>query len=206
MKFLTPERLAELTDALPAAAPHDVDFVWATHDSPLGPLMLVTHQDALVRVAFAVEDFDGIVEELSRKWGTRALRSSATTDTTRRQLDEYFEGRRRTFDVSHSFELTSPGFRRRVQEHLHEVAFGTTASYTQLAELAGNPKAVRAVGTACSSNPLPIVVPCHRIVRSDGSFGNYLGGRAAKQFLLKHEGAVAAGQGPGASDETGSQA
>ena len=192
MQFLTPDRVSALTNDLPLSNETKFDIVWTTQDSPLGPLLLATHDTALVRLAFAVEGFDRVLDELAQHCGTRTVRSGRTTDGVRRQLDEYFDGSRRTFDVRYSLELTRPGFRRTVQEHLPQIPYGQTTSYSSLAQISGSPKAVRAVGTACAHNPLPIVVPCHRVVRSDGSFGNYLGGAAAKRYLLSHEDAVAA--------------
>lgn len=192
MQFLTSDRVSALTNDLPLSNETKFDIVWTTQDSPLGPLLLATHDTALVRLAFAVEGFDRVLDELAQHCGTRTVHSGRTTDAVRRQLDEYFDGSRRTFDVRYSLELTRPGFRRTVQEHLPQIPYGQTTSYSALAQISGSPKAVRAVGTACAHNPLPIVVPCHRVVRSDGSFGNYLGGAAAKRYLLSHEDAVAA--------------
>jgi methylated-DNA-[protein]-cysteine S-methyltransferase len=107
-------------------------------------------------------------------------------DTAAQEIEEYFAGRRHTFDVPLDLSLSS-GFRRRVLDHLPDIAYGHTASYATVAALAGSPRAVRAVGTACATNPLPVVVPCHRVVRSDGSFGGYRGGPEAKRTLLDLE-------------------
>ena len=118
----------------------------------------------------------------------RVLRAPGRLDAVARQLDEYFAGRRRTFDVPLDFRLAR-GFRRAVLAHLPEIGYGRTESYAQVAAAAGSPKAVRAVGTACAKNPLPVVVPCHRVVRSDGSYGGYAGGEEAKRTLLTIEAA-----------------
>ncbi len=118
----------------------------------------------------------------------RILQAPARLDPAARQLDEYFAGGRRTFDLPLDFRL-SRGFRRAVLAHLPEIGYGSTESYAQVAAAAGSPKAVRAVGTACATNPLPVVVPCHRVVRSDGSFGGYVGGEEAKRTLLTLEAA-----------------
>ena len=118
----------------------------------------------------------------------RILRAPARLDPVVRQLDEYFAGGRRAFDVPLDFRLAR-GFRLSVLEHLPEIAYGRTESYAQVAAAAGSPKAVRAVGTACALNPLPVVVPCHRVVRSDGSYGQYAGGEEAKRLLLTMEAA-----------------
>jgi len=124
---------------------------------------------------------------LAERISPRMLEAPARLDPIARQLDEYFAGRRQHFDVALDWSL-SHGFRRTVLEHLNtDVAFGTTASYATLARLAGSPKAVRAVGTACATNPTPIVVPCHRVIRSDGAVGSYRGGPVAKRALLDLE-------------------
>lgn len=106
-----------------------------------------------------------------------------------RELDQYFSGARRTFDLPLDLSL-SHGFRQLVQRHLPEIAYGRTLSYGEVARLVGNPKAVRAVGTACATNPLPVVVPCHRVLRADGTLGGYAGGAAAKSVLLDLESAA----------------
>jgi len=110
-------------------------------------------------------------------------------DPVAREIEEYFAGRRSQFDVALDFRL-SQGFRRNVLGRLCEIGYGQTASYAAVAAAAGNPKAVRAVGSACATNPLPIVVPCHRVVRSDGSIGQYAGGLEAKRTLLALEAAA----------------
>ena len=117
------------------------------------------------------------------------LRAPARLDPAARQLEEYFAGRRTAFDLPLDLRL-SAGFRRDVLTHLREIGYGTTASYAALAAAAGSPRAVRAVGTACATNPLPVVVPCHRVVRSDGALGSYVGGVAAKRTLLDLEAAA----------------
>jgi len=116
------------------------------------------------------------------------LRAPARLDAAARELDEYFAGRRSRFDLPLDFRL-SRGFRRAVLSHLNEIGYGTTASYAAVAAAAGNPKAVRAAATACATNPLPLVVPCHRVVRSDGTIGGYAGGVDVKKALLALEAA-----------------
>lgn len=167
-----------------------LDLAFRTVDSPVGELLLATSATGLVRVAFANEDFDAVLDALGAAVGRRILNAPARLDGPARQLDDYFAGRRTAFDLRLDPRL-SAGFRRLVQEHLPEIAYGHTASYKEMAALVGNPGAVRAVGTACSTNPLPIVVPCHRVVRSDGSLGGYIGGFAAKRALLDLERASA---------------
>lgn len=188
-EFVSNERVMQLQSSLGdfQLVNDRIDIAWASYPSPVGDLLLASHRGCLIRVAFENEGFDTVLQELADELGARTLRSPRQTDDTRRQLDEYFDGERTQFTVPHSLQLTHGRFRRQVQEKLHEVPFGETASYRDVAELTGSPKAVRAVGTACATNPLPIVVPCHRVVRSDGALGNYLGGPEAKEFLLSHE-------------------
>jgi methylated-DNA-[protein]-cysteine S-methyltransferase len=166
-----------------------LDVAYRVVDSPLGPLLLAATEIGLVRVAYAREDHDLVLEQLAHRISPRVLRAPARLDLATRELDEYLAGRRTSFDLPLDFRLTS-GFRREVLRHLPEIGYGSTASYAAMAQAAGNPKAVRAVGSACASNPLPLVVPCHRVVRSDGTIGQYVGGAEVKQALLNLESAV----------------
>lgn len=164
-----------------------LDIAYRTVDSVVGPLLLAATPLGLIRVAFGNEDRDGVLLTLSERISPRMLEAPARLDPIVRQLDEYFAGRRHTFDVALDWSL-SHGFRRTVLEHLNtDVSYGATASYATLARLAGSPNAVRAVGTACATNPIPIVVPCHRVIRSDGAVGAYRGGPVAKRLLLDLE-------------------
>ena len=163
-----------------------LDVAYRTMDSPVGPLLLAATPAGLVRVAFQCEDHDAVLVELSTAISPRILRSSRGVDDVARQLDEYFAGRRRSFEVPVDFQL-SKGFRRMVLTHLLEIPYGVTESYTAVARAAGSPRAVRAAGSACATNPVPLVVPCHRVVRSDGTFGHYRGGPGAKNLLLAME-------------------
>ncbi|NLU82476.1 methylated-DNA--[protein]-cysteine S-methyltransferase [Rhodococcus sp. HNM0569] len=163
-----------------------LDLAYDRIDSPIGPLLLVASERGLVRVAFDVEGHDRVLTELAGKLGPRILRAPARLAAAARELDEYFAGTRTTFDVPLDFALSSR-FRLRVQQLLPGIAYGTTATYTDLAVRAGSPNAVRAVGSACATNPLPVVVPCHRVLRTDGSLGGYLGGLDAKAALLDLE-------------------
>jgi methylated-DNA-[protein]-cysteine S-methyltransferase len=164
-----------------------LDVAYRTVDSALGPLLLAATPEGLVRVAFGNEGHDLVLQNLSERLSPRMLEAPARLDPIARQLDEYFTGRRHSFDVALDWSL-SHGFRRTVLEHLNtDVSYGDTASYANLAQLSGSPKAVRAVGTACATNPIPIVVPCHRVIRSDGTVGAYRGGPAAKRTLLDLE-------------------
>ena len=165
-----------------------LDVAYRTLDTPIGPLLLAVTDAGLVRVAFESEDHDLVLEQLASDVSPRILRAPARLDDTARQIDEYFAGTRNAFDVLLDLRL-STGFRREVLDRLPEIAYGHTASYAQVAALSGRPRAVRAVGTACATNPLPVVVPCHRVIRSDGSIGAYRGGPEAKAVLLALEAA-----------------
>lgn len=184
----TLERLhARLVDD--AAAAGLLDVAYRTVDSPVGPLLLAATATGLVRVAFHREGFDDVLHALASRISPRVLHAPQRLDDVARQLDEYFAGGRVTFDVRLDHRLSS-GFRMAVHSYLPQIGFGTTMTYQQVAQQVGNPRAVRAVGTACATNPLPVVVPCHRVVRSDGTAGGYLGGPAAKAALLRLEGAA----------------
>jgi len=170
-----------------AAAAGLIDIAYRTIDSPLGDLLLAATPAGLIRVAFANENHDLVLEQLAVKVSPRVLRAPRQLDPAAHELDEYFARRRKTFDLPLDLSL-SKGFRQLVQRHLPEIEYGHTRSYKEMAVLVGNPNAVRAVGTACATNPLPVVVPCHRVLRSDGSLGGYIGGLAAKTALLDLEG------------------
>ena len=163
---------AHLAERADAAGLLDVGY--ATVDSPVGPLLVAATPAGVVRVSFALEGFDDVLE------------APARLDAPRRQLEEYFEGRRTAFDVPVDWRL-STGFRARVLHAIAAIPYGRTGTYRSVATAAGNPAAVRAAGTACATNPIPIIVPCHRVVRSDGTMGRYGGGEAAKRALLEHE-------------------
>jgi methylated-DNA-[protein]-cysteine S-methyltransferase len=165
-----------------------LDIAFRTVDTPLGSLLLAATEIGLVRVAFATEDHDRVLEQLAERVSPRILHHPARLDEAARELGEYFVGARHSFDLALDWRL-SAGFRADVLRHLPEIEYGTTASYATVASLAGRPRAVRAVGTACATNPLPVVVPCHRVVRSDGALGGYLGGAEAKAALLHLEAA-----------------
>lgn len=194
--------LARITDAtvddfdalharLAAAAQHEgvLDIAYRVVDSPVGALLIAASELGLVRVAYASEGHDTVLQSLADKISPRILLAPGRLDTVARQLDEYFAGKRQEFSVPLDWRL-SAGFRNTVLRHLPEIGYGHTASYAAVARLAGNPNAVRAVGSACATNPLPVVVPCHRVVRSDGAMGGYLGGPEAKRLLLTLEAAA----------------
>ncbi|NLV80107.1 MAG: methylated-DNA--[protein]-cysteine S-methyltransferase [Rhodococcus sp.] len=163
-----------------------LDVAYRTLDTPVGALLLAATTEGLVRVAYLTDGPDDILADLAERVSPRILEAPHRLDAAATQLDEYFRGRRVTFDLALDLRLTT-GFRRDVIAHLPDIAYGHTASYAQVAASAGSPRAVRAVGTACAKNPLPVVVPCHRVVRSDGSIGQYVGGIDAKRILLDLE-------------------
>lgn len=184
----TSELLHRLGKRLAAGALRDgiLDIAYRTVDSPVGPLLLAATELGLVRVAYAIEDHDAVLQSLADRISPRILRAPARLDRTAHQLEEYFGGRRDSFEVPLDWRLAT-GFRRTVLQHLRDIGYGHTATYTALAGLSGSPRAVRAVGTACATNPLPVVVPCHRVVRADGGMGGYLGGVDVKRALLALE-------------------
>ena len=163
-----------------------LDLAYRTVDSPLGTLLVATTPVGVVRLAFDSEDHDHVLSDLADRVSVRVLRAPVQLDAAARQLDQYFAGDRRTFDLPVDLRL-SGGFRREVLQHLLEIGYGRTESYTEVASAAGRPRAVRAVGSACATNPIPLVVPCHRVLRSDGTLGGYRGGLPAKRLLLDLE-------------------
>jgi methylated-DNA-[protein]-cysteine S-methyltransferase len=187
----TTGRLDLLRERLAAAARDRdlLDIAYRTTDTPVGTLLLAATRQGLVRVAFDSEGEDAVLQSLADALSPRILRSGSQLDPVVHQLDEYFDGRRRTFDLALDWSLTR-GFRSAVLHQLPNIGYGTTASYAAVAGLAGSPKAMRAVGTACATNPLPVVIPCHRVVRSDGTMGGYRGGPEAKRALLDMEAAA----------------
>ena len=172
-----------------AAAEDLLDVAYASADSPVGPLLLAMTPRGLVRVSFATERPDDVLEQLARELSPRVLEAPAKLDLVRRELDEYFAGKRKAFDLPLDRRL-SHGFRLEALEALSKVPYGRTVTYSELARRAGRPRAQRAAGSACGSNPIPIVVPCHRVVRTGGAIGNYGGGPEAKRYLLGLEGAL----------------
>lgn len=165
-----------------------LDISYRTFDSPVGSLLLAATEVGLLRVAFECENHDAVLESLAERVSPRILYAPSRLDAAATELEDYFAGRRTSFELALDFRLTA-GFRRCVLGHLPDISYGTTATYAAVANLAGSPRAVRAVGSACATNPLPVVVPCHRVVRSDGSAGGYVGGAQAKRELLTLEGA-----------------
>lgn len=191
--------LRRLTGRLAEEADQEnlVDVSYRTVDSPIGPLFLATTDTGLVRVAFENEDTDAVLTELSERISPRIIENPKPLDVVARELDEYFAGDRHSYDLPLDFSMSASAsaraskntepFRQIVQQYLPHIDYGSTRSYKEVAEAVGNPKAVRAVGTACATNPIPVVVPCHRVLRTDGTLGGYRGGLEAKKLLLELE-------------------
>jgi methylated-DNA-[protein]-cysteine S-methyltransferase len=163
-----------------------VDVAVARTDSPVGELMLAATPHGLVRLAYDSLSFDTVLQELSANVSPRVLEVPKRLDAVRYQLDDYFHRRRKNFDLALDWQLTR-GFYRRVLEQTARIDYGATSSYREVASAAGNTKAVRAAGSALASNPLAIVVPCHRVLRTGGGLGGYAGGLDRKAYLLKLE-------------------
>jgi methylated-DNA-[protein]-cysteine S-methyltransferase len=167
-----------------------VDVAFERHDTPLGTIIMGATREGLVRVGLPSEDEDDVLSQLAARVSPRVLRSSRESLTqTRRELDEYFGHDRQSFGIPLDWRLVS-GFRRDVLRATALIPYGRTASYRDVATTAGSPNAVRAAGTALATNPLPIVVPCHRVLRTGGGLGQYRGGPEAKAHLLQLEHAV----------------
>lgn len=164
-----------------------LDVAYRTLDTAIGRLLLASTPLGLVRVAFLSGDED-VLATLAQRISPRILHAPARLDGAATEIEEYLAGRRTEFDLPLDLRLAD-GFRRQVIEHLREIGYGRRESYATVAAAVGSPKAVRAVGSACARNPLPLVIPCHRVVRTDGSFGQYAGGMAAKATLLELEAA-----------------
>lgn len=175
------QRLAQAADAAGL-----LDVAYRTLETPVGTLLLAATPKGLVRVAYASEGHALVLARLAQAVSPRILLAPRRLDGAARELEEYFAGRRSTFEVPLDLRLAR-GFRRTVLARLPRIGYGQTASYAALARASGNPRAVRAVGSACAHNPLPVVVPCHRVVRSDGALGQYVGGTTAKKTLLDLE-------------------
>jgi methylated-DNA-[protein]-cysteine S-methyltransferase len=173
-----------------------VDVAYAVEDSPVGELLLAATTAGLVCVHYlcAKDDLDASLELISRRLSPRVLRAPRRLEQPRRELDEFFAGHRREFAIPLDLALVRSGFTRRVLEQTARIPFGETVSYREIAARAGNDRAYRAAGSALGSNPLPIVVPCHRVLHSGGGLGGYTGGLAIKRRLLAIEGVLGCGQ------------
>ena len=165
----------------------DVAYAWV--DSPLGRLTVAATPRGLVRVAYPLVPADAVLEELARRISPRMLEAPARLDEVRRELEEYFDGRRRDFELPLDWSLTR-GFTRSVLRETARIGYGKVRTYSDMAARAGSPRAVRAAGNALGANPIPVVVPCHRVLRTGGGLGGYGGGVERKRFLLRLEGAL----------------
>jgi methylated-DNA-[protein]-cysteine S-methyltransferase len=184
--------MSEFVDRLVASASEEglLDVAYATLDTPLGTALVAATPRGVVRLALPNEELDRVIEQLAADLSPRVLEYPARLDEARRELEEYFEGRRDQFELPLDWSLSHPGFYRRVLRATSRVPLGEVITYGDAAARAGNPRAFRAAGTALGSNPIPIVVPCHRVIRAGGELGNYGGGPEMKRFLLELEGAV----------------
>lgn len=183
--------LPDLTDAFERSGL--VDVAYAIEDSPVGPVLLAGTSEGLARVAYIDGDgqsSDEVLIELSRRLSPRVLELPRRLDPARRELDEFFAGKRHEFDLPLDWSMVKPGFTRAVLEQTARIPFGETVSYKGIAGRAGNERAFRAAGTALGSNPLPIVVPCHRVLHAGGGLGGYTGGLQIKRRLLRIEGVL----------------
>ena len=172
-----------------------IDVAYAHVDSPFGDLIVARTDRGVVQVALPThggskQSEDDVLEHLAKLVSPRVLESPSRLDLERRELDEYFEGRRENFDVPVDWSLTPKGFRNRALHAVARIPYGRTKTYAEIAKAAGNPRAFRAAGTACGHNPVPLIVPCHRVVQSGGGIGNYGGGPEMKRALLDLEGAL----------------
>lgn len=176
-----------------AAAAGLLDVAYALLDSPVGTLLLAMTPTGLVRIAYLDGDEDEVLQELATRVSPRVLASPRRLDEPRRELDQYFTGARREFELPLDWQLTR-GFARRVLEATARIPYGSVSSYAGVASEAGSPRAFRAAGNALGTNPLPIVVPCHRVLHAGGGLGGYTGGLPRKRLLLTVEGALTAAQ------------
>jgi methylated-DNA-[protein]-cysteine S-methyltransferase len=185
------EQAARVAERVAARAAEQglADVAYATTDTPFGKLLLATTTRGLVRVAFPSERHDDVLADLAARLSPRILEAPAQLDEARRELDEYFERERREFDLPLDWRL-SRGFRSKVLHNIARIPYGETATYAEMAAEAGSPTAYRAAGSACGSNPIPLVVPCHRVVATGGGLGGYGGGVELKEYLLRFEGAL----------------
>jgi methylated-DNA-[protein]-cysteine S-methyltransferase len=173
-----------------AASEGAAQVAYSTIDTPVGTASIAATSRGIISVGLPNRELDDFLSELATAISPRIVEAPGTMDTARRELDEYFSGRRRGFDLALDWRLVPGGFYRKVLRATARQPFGVTATYGEIAAKAGNARAHRAAGTALGSNPLPIVVPCHRVIRSGGQLGNYGGGPELKRWLLTLEGAV----------------
>jgi methylated-DNA-[protein]-cysteine S-methyltransferase len=167
-----------------------VDVAYTSVDSPLGPLLVAASPKGLVRVSYTdPRGPDHVIEELAERISPRVLEAPARLDPVRRELDEYFAGRRTEFETPIDWSHLA-GFTREVLRATAGIGFGETSTYAGVASRAGSPRAMRAAGNALGANPMPVIVPCHRVLRTGGALGGYTGGIERKEFLLRLEGVL----------------
>jgi len=171
-----------------------VEIAYGLADTPLGAMLVAGTRRGLVRVGLPRESFDDVLAGLAAELSPRILELPSRVDEARRELDEYFSGDRTRFDLPLDRALITQPFRSSVLKATSEVPFGQAITYGEVAARAGSPRAHRAAGSALGANPIPIVIPCHRVVRSGGAVGQYGGGREMKEYLLRHEGWLADGE------------
>jgi methylated-DNA-[protein]-cysteine S-methyltransferase len=183
---------AQLLEDLAARAEAEglLDVAYATVDSPIGRLLVASTPRGIVRLGFPTEDYDDVLDQLATRISPRVLEAPACLDAIRRELDAYFEGRLHSFTATLDWTLTGQGFRHEVLKHTAAIPYGRTSTYMEMATKAGNRKAYRAAGNALGSNPIPVIVPCHRVLATGGGLGGYGGGLDVKERLLRLEGAL----------------
>jgi len=187
----TPQQMVIMEERFARAADDRalVDIAYTVEDSPVGRLLLAVSERGVARISYVDDSVDGILADLAVRTSPRIVHMPARLDRVRRELDEYFAGRRRAFDLDLDLSTVGP-FGRAVLRATSSIGFGSTASYAEVARRAGNERAVRAAGTALGKNPIPIVVPCHRVLRTGGGLGGYTGGLDRKRALLDLEGVL----------------
>jgi methylated-DNA-[protein]-cysteine S-methyltransferase len=168
-----------------------LDVAYGREDSPVGPLTIFVTPRGVLRITYADDALDAVMDDVAARVSPRILEAPEQTDLARRQIDDYFAGRRRTFELPLDWRLVR-GFAGPVLRATAAVPFGQVTTYREVAAAAGSPRAYRAAGTALGSNPIPIVVPCHRVLHADGGLGGYAGGLERKRYLLRLEGALGA--------------
>lgn len=184
----TSERAARL--AVRAEREGVADVAYGVVESPIGRLLVASTDKGVVKVSFPNEDENAVLDNLAARLSPRVLELPKRVDDARRQLDEYFEGRRHDFDVALDWSLTRQGFGERVLRATARIPYGRISTYREVAEQAGNRAAARAAGSALGSNPIPVIVPCHRVIGTSGRLTGYGGGLPTKEFLLRLEGAI----------------
>jgi methylated-DNA-[protein]-cysteine S-methyltransferase len=182
---MKPQLLEQLAQR--AEAEGLLDVAYAEVDSPLGKLLVASTPKGVVRLGFHNEDHEEVLEELAARISPRVLEAPAKLDAVRRELDEYFEGHLHKFTAKLDWTLTGQGFRHEVLAHTAKIPYGRTSTYMEMATKAGNRKAYRAAGNALGSNPIPVIVPCHRVVGANKTLVGFGGGLPRKRWLLEHE-------------------